>query len=70
MYYIDVNVDEQFAWEIQLKSLTRILSYKLYTLKSSKFINSTLLNMIYTISIQPCLDYACSGCFINNVKMI
>ncbi len=61
MHYLGVDVDENITWEVHVKSLTRVLSYKLFTLnKASKYMNSTLLNMIYTRSIQPCLDYACS----------
>ncbi len=61
MHYLSVYVDEKLTWEVHVKSLTRVLSYKLYTLnKDSKYINSILLNMIYTRSIQSCLDYACS----------
>ncbi len=61
MYYLGVDVDENLTWKVHVKSLTRVLSYKLYTLnKSSKYMYSTLLNMICTRSIQLCLDYACS----------
>jgi phage gp46-like protein len=61
MSYLGVDVDENLIWDVHVKKLTRVLSYKLYTLnKASKFMNSTLLNTIYLRSIQPCLDYACS----------
>lgn len=59
--YLGVHVDENLTWNVHVRNLTRVLSYKLYTLsKASKFMNSTLLNTIYLRSIQPCLDYACS----------
>ncbi len=52
MHYLGVDGDEHLTWEVHVKSLTRLLSYKLYTLnKASKFMNSKLLNMIYTRSI-------------------
>ncbi len=61
MHYLGVDVDENLTWEVHVKSLTRVLSYKIYTRnKASQYMNSILLNMIYTRSIQPCLDYACS----------
>ncbi len=63
MHYLGpgVDVDENLTWEVYVKSVKIILSYTLYTLnKASKVINSTLLNMIYTRSIQLCLYYACS----------
>ncbi len=60
MHYLGVEVDENLTWEVHVKSLTGALSYKLFTLnKAGKYMNSTLLNMIYSRSIQPCLDYAC-----------
>ncbi len=50
--YLGVDVDENPIWEVCVKGLTRVLSYKLYTLnKASKYMNSTLLNIIYTRSI-------------------
>ncbi len=61
MHYLGVDVHENLTWEVHVKSLTKVLSYKLFTLnKASKYMNSTLLNIIYTRSIQPFLDYACS----------
>ncbi len=61
MYYLVVDVDKNLTLEVHVKSLTRVLSNKLYTLnKASKYMNLTLLNMIYTRSIQPSLGYACS----------
>ncbi len=43
MCYLDV---ENLIWVVHVKSLARVLSYKLYIL------NSVLLNKIYTRSIQ------------------
>ncbi len=61
MHYLALYVDENLILELHVKSLTKVLSYKLYNFnKACKFINSTLLNMIYTRSIQTCLDYTCS----------
>ncbi len=61
MHYLGVYIDENLTWEVHVNSLTRILSNTLYTLnKASKFINITLLNMIYTRSIPLYSDYACS----------
>ncbi len=61
MHYLGVDVDENIIWEVHVKSWTRVLSNKLYTLnKAFKFMNSTLLNMIYTRLIQPGLDYVFS----------
>ncbi len=62
MHCLAVDVDKKnLTWEVHVKSLIKVLSHNLFTLnKASKYMNSTLLNMIYTRSIQPCLDYACS----------
>ena len=39
MHYLGVDVDENLMWDVHVKNLTRVLSYKLYTLnKASKFI--------------------------------
>ncbi len=52
MHYLSVDVDEKLTWEVPVKCLTRVLSYKLFTLnKASKYMNLTLLNMIYTRSM-------------------
>ncbi len=62
MHYLHVDVDENLIWKEHANSLTRVLSYKLCILtKANKYMNSTLLNMIYIRSIQPCLHYACSA---------
>ncbi len=44
MHYLGVDVDENLTWEVHIKILTRVLSYKLYTIdKASKYVNSALL---------------------------
>ncbi len=59
MCYLGVDVDDNLTWEVHVKSLIKVLSYKLNTInKTSKFMNSTLLNMIYarsTVMFRLCM---------------
>ena len=50
MRYLGVEIDDRLSWDIYIKSLTKSLSYKIFTLrKLSNFLSSSILNEIYNV---------------------
>ena len=72
--YLGIEIDDRLSWDIHIKSLTKSLSYKIFTLrKLSKFLSSSISNKIYKCSIQPILDYSCSvwgNCSLQNRNIL
>ena len=61
MKYLGLMIDDQLKWNSHIDNLCKSVAYKVHFLaKLSKFVNSSLLNILYKSMIQPCYDYACS----------
>ena len=59
--YLGIEIDEKLSWNVHIKSLSKSLSYQVFTLrKISKFLSSSVLNKLYNYTIQPVFDYSCS----------
>ena len=72
--YLGVNIDCHLTWDDHVKQLCKTVAYKIFSLRRlSSTLNTSLLNILYKSTIQPCFDYACSvwgNCSVKNREFI
>ncbi len=72
--YLGIHIDNMLKWDIHVQNVCRNVSAKLATLnRLRKFLSKEMLAKIYSTSILPSIDYACSvwgNCSEFNKNMI
>ena len=59
--YLGLTIDDRLKWNSHVNNLCKSVAFKVHFLaKLRKYVNSSVLNVLYKSVIQPRLDYACS----------